>query len=476
MKVFLDQNFDSISSLSSNILPVADKNERAPIKGSLLYNTSTPPDIIHYADGTQWIPLANFSVINEGIGVHLLDDTLPPSAPPPGYKMRSLIPDSTSGNQGISLSISGTGEEVAIGNTLTCANIGPASGPTVAEVFSAKVGNTLQMKKLVAGINITLQNNETNIVIDASPGGNGISGLNNEGGGAEIFDQIIGTTAILRTLIAGTGTSVTQNANNITIANSSPASSVTLTSAGGTETLVNSGTGPSLATKGLTAGAGITLTPSATDITITSTASSVSLTSAGGTETLVNDGTGPSLATKGLTAGAGITLTPSATDITITSTGGGGVSSTDYVFAYDTKIQTIVRPDIFQDVIFGSNAIINGWMHDPNTESFVCATNGIYIITAVLTFSKTTRDDRIVSAILINNDVEISGSQQGERLEEEKMSVVVYLTSIITEIRKEATIKLQFTVNGDNTELTPNIGSSTIGIMPSAKISITRIA
>ena len=42
----------------------------------------------------------------------------------------------------------------------------------------------------------------------------------------------------------------------------------TLASAGGTESLVVSGTGPALSTKGLTAGAGITLTPGANDITI----------------------------------------------------------------------------------------------------------------------------------------------------------------------------------------------------------------
>jgi hypothetical protein len=45
------------------------------------------------------------------------------------------------------------------------------------------------------------------------------------------------------------------------------------------------------------------------------------ISSAGGTETLVSDGIGPDLKLKGLTAGAGITLTPSATDITISVTG-----------------------------------------------------------------------------------------------------------------------------------------------------------
>lgn len=79
----------------------------------------------------------------------------------------------------------------------------------------------------------------------------------------------------------------------------------TLTSAGGT-TLVNDGTGPALAVKGLTAGAGITFTESATDITIASAAGTVTtLTSAGGASSLVSNGTGPDLAIKGVTAGTG---------------------------------------------------------------------------------------------------------------------------------------------------------------------------
>jgi hypothetical protein len=66
--------------------------------------------------------------------------------------------------------------------------------------------------------------------------------------------------------------------------------------------LVQDGTGPTLATKGLTGGAGITLTGGANAVTIVnaSPASDVTLNSAGGT-TIVTDGTGPSLAVKGTT-------------------------------------------------------------------------------------------------------------------------------------------------------------------------------
>ena len=136
-------------------------------------------------------------------------------------------------------------------------------------------------------------------------------------GTTSLVNDGTGPTLATKGLIAGTGISFTESATDVTITNSSPASSVTLTNAG-TTSLVNDGTGPTLATKGLVAGTGISFTTTAANVTITnsSPASSVTLTNAG-TTTLVNDGTGPTLATKGLIAGTGISFTESATDVTI---------------------------------------------------------------------------------------------------------------------------------------------------------------
>jgi hypothetical protein len=88
-------------------------------------------------------------------------------------------------------------------------------------------------------------------------------------------------------------------------------------------TLVNDGVGPALATKGLTAGTGISLVSSASSVTISNLdpASGVTLASAGGTS-LVSGGAGPALATKGLTAGVGISLVPTVSSVIITATGG----------------------------------------------------------------------------------------------------------------------------------------------------------
>jgi hypothetical protein len=125
-------------------------------------------------------------------------------------------------------------------------------------------------------------------------------------------------------LVAGTGITLTPAvlpATDITVTNSDPASSVTLASAGGTETLVNDGTGPALATKGLTAGTGITLSSNATSVTVTNsdTGSAVTLTSTGAGSSLVQDGTGPALAVRSIVAGTNIGAVQNANDVTVST-------------------------------------------------------------------------------------------------------------------------------------------------------------
>lgn len=73
------------------------------------------------------------------------------------------------------------------------------------------------------------------------------------------------------------------------------------------------------------------------------------LSSAGGTETLVNDGTGTTLAIKGLTAGPGITLTSSATAVTISLT-----NPTPATLNYGLYAQTDDGPGIFANAPAGT--------------------------------------------------------------------------------------------------------------------------
>jgi len=263
MRLARDSTSDKTQSLDKHIIPVLDKNISFPTKGALLYNTGNPSDVIHYADGTNWIPLA-------------------------------------------------TG---------------------------------------------------------------GITGLNNEGGGVEIFDQIIGTTAVLRTLVAGSDISITQNPTTITI-----------------------------------------------------------------------------------------------------SSTGGGASSNNYVFSYDTTFQPIVTPNTFQDITFNTNGIINGWTHVLPTSSFICPITGVYSITAVTSFSKTTGANRITSVMITLNGVEIPGSQTVGFLAGTAQSIVVDLTNFLASVNAGDDLKVRWTSDGTLVRLDPTIGSSTIGVIPSAKLAIIRIA
>jgi len=223
---------------------------------------------------------------------------------------------------GTGISLTGAANDVTVENTSPASSVTLASAGGTETLVVDGTGPTLTNKGLTAGTGISLTGAANDVTIEAT--GTNIT-LSSAGGTETLVQDGTGPTLANKGLTAGTGISLTGAASDVTIANTSPASSVTLASAGGTETLVVDGTGPDLTNKGLTAGAGISLTGAANDVTIanTSPASSVTLASAGGTETLVQDGTGPTLATKGLTAGAGITLTGAANDITIAATGGG---------------------------------------------------------------------------------------------------------------------------------------------------------
>lgn len=194
---------------------------------------------------------------------------------------------------------------------------------------------------------ITITQNALEIdVINATPPVT--TTLASAGGTESLVTDGVGPSLEIKGLTAGSNITLTPGAGDVSI--STP--TVTLTSAGGTQSLVTDGSGPTLAVKGLTAGTGVSLTPGANDVTIanTSPASSVTLTSAGGTESLVTDGVGPSLSVKGLTAGSGITLTPGANDVTITSSGGTTVS------ALNTDVQVAGGPAYTVGIATGGDA------------------------------------------------------------------------------------------------------------------------
>ncbi|MHC4621953.1 MAG: hypothetical protein ACYTEQ_29795, partial [Planctomycetota bacterium] len=200
-----------------------------------------------------------------------------------------------------------TGFRAAGASASVIANLG-----TGAKILKTEVPGLRSLISSDASATITELSEEIDITMTAAT-----VSLASAGGTETLVADGVGPDLETKGLSAGAGISLLGAVGVVTITNDSPGSDVTLASAGGTETLIQDGVGPALANKGLTAGTGVTLLGGANDVTITnaSPASSVTLVSAGGTETLIQDGVGPALANKGLTAGTGVTLLGGANDV-----------------------------------------------------------------------------------------------------------------------------------------------------------------
>lgn len=157
-----------------------------------------------------------------------------------------------------------------------------------------------------------------------------------------------------RQLVASSSLTLVDNGPGSTLQLVTANAATTLTSAGGTETLVIAGSGTAaLSTKGLTAGAGIALSADTAAITITNTspASGVSLTSAGGAQSLVVGVSGTALSVKGLNAGNSVTLTPSSGDISV------GVTHTDVRTDRPFFVDTVDSSHTISAVNIGPGAV-----------------------------------------------------------------------------------------------------------------------
>jgi hypothetical protein len=179
-------------------------------------------------------------------------------------------------------SVTGTAPVVSSGGTTPAISMAQANGTTDGYLDSADW--TTFNGKVPSTRNITINGTTQDLSADRTwsvgtvtsagiTAGTGISlaGTNpiTSSGSITVTNAAPDQTVVLNN---GTGINVTGTYPNFTIDNTDLGSAVTLTSAGGTETLVNDGTGPALATKGVTAGTGISLSSTATDLTVTNTA------------------------------------------------------------------------------------------------------------------------------------------------------------------------------------------------------------
>lgn len=183
--------------------------------------------------------------------------------------------------------------------------------------------------------------------------------------------------------VKGTGTTTTSLVGSDVIINSA-STDVTLANAPGTTgvTLVNDGTGPSLAINAVKGAGTSSAALVGTDVVITSASTDVTLANAAGTTgvSIVVDGTGPSLTVNDIKAGAGIGVALVGSDIVITNTGSAPPSPAfialhapdipvDYAGVYENKI--------FWDIVTQNSTDVT---YNAGTFEFLCNVTADYFV------------------------------------------------------------------------------------------------
>ena len=175
---------------------------------------------------------------------------------------------------GTGITVTNGVDDVTIATTAqnnTASNLGTGEG-----LFASKAGSDLQFKSVKAGANVTISSDATSITIDSGTLSAGEANTaSNLGGGAPLYDSKSGVDLRFRSLLAGTGISVSSvGGGATTITNTSPGEVNTAVNLGTGEGLFTSKSGVQFQFKSLKAGTGVTLSPTGTELTISAAAGS----------------------------------------------------------------------------------------------------------------------------------------------------------------------------------------------------------
>jgi len=274
--------------------------------------------------------------------------------------------------------------------------------------------------ELLSGSNISLANVGTSGAGSLVPG-----------------DFELGPDFTLKGLLAGSGIILSSDATDVTISNSSPASSSTLTNVGtvpSTGSLVpgDSEVGPNFTLKGLLAGSGIILSADSTDVTISNSTTLTNVGTAPGTGSLVpgDSEAGPNFTLKGLLAGTGITLATDGTDVTISNSS----PSSEVTL-------TSLDPGAIGNLVPGSPQT------NPLSIKAISAGTGISLTS-------------LANDVQINNLVSLSGTGSGTSLVNQGVNPALVTKDLIpgTNVNFTGSSATQITVNASFTQIIVQLG------------------
>jgi hypothetical protein len=255
------------------------------------------------------------------------------------------------------------------------ANLGAGEG-----VYAGVTGANINFKSLVAGSNISITSTGTEITIGAI--GSGITTLNGLNATTQYFAIDSSGTAPNWSSVSDTHTLNIPSASvgGVTaglISNTDYASFSgkvgDVVSIGGGESLVGADSGTSATIKSLVAGTGVSFTSTADEVTINSTAGISGGANLGTGEGVYASTSGGNLEFKSLTAGSGVSLSSSATEIQISASGSGVTIIPDggtMTGTYTGDVLLEGTATMTSDVIVNGNIFTSAGASNLNTSSY----------------------------------------------------------------------------------------------------------
>ena len=195
-------------------------------------------------------------------------------------------------------------------------NVGTGAGLVVRDVTQAIVN----VKTIKAGTGIGVANNADDITLTAT-GSEATSVVNVGTGLGKVYKSMTGAQINLKSILAGTGITVADGTDDVTVTNSAPESTSVTMVGTGLGKVYKSMTGAAINIKSILAGTGITVANGTDDVTVTNSApESTSVTMVGtGLGKVYKSMTGAAINIKSILAGTGITVADGTDDVTVTN-------------------------------------------------------------------------------------------------------------------------------------------------------------